>query len=351
MSTYDVCVIGCGVAGTIILLKLLESISPDKICVVDPAFDGGDLARNWSDIKSNTPWSLFLSSTEKLPVAKAAIDKRRDKYNPDDITPVWELSKSLSIALIPYLKEMDTNTCFAREAQYESTSGLWKITLDGCSLTRYAKKIVYAPGGIPKQVNLSKPQIPLEVALDNARLQRAIEPGQHILLFGLSHSGVLVVRNLLNLGVYVSVIYRTHTPFVFASDGAYQGIKAEAANVARELLATPNEHLTLIQSSDAPAVIRAFNRCDAIISAIGFVKNTNTCVFKVDGEIIDSAKYNSQTGKIDAASQLWGIGLAYPSTTTYDGKVYEDAGVASFINHAIEIVPGILGVDSHDNKT
>ena len=342
MSVYDICVIGCGVSGTIILLKLLETVSPDKICVVDPAFDGGDLARNWSDIKTNTPWSLFLSSTDKLSVAKAAIDKRRNKYNPDDITPVWELSKSLSSALIPYLKEMDTNTCFAREAHYDSASGLWKITLDGCSLTRYAKKIIYAPGGIPKQVNLSKPQIPLEVALDNSRLQRAIDPGQNILLFGLSHSGVLVVRNLLNLGVNVSVIYRTATPFVFASDGAYQGIKAEAANIARELIETPNEHLTLIKSNDASAAIRAFNRCDAIISAIGFSKNTSTCVFKIDGGVIDASKYDSQTGKIEAASNMWGFGLAYPSTTTYEGKVYEDAGVSSFIDHAIEIVPGIL---------
>jgi hypothetical protein len=347
MSVYDICVIGCGVAGTILLLKLLETIPADKICVVDPAFDGGDLARHWSDVYSNTPWSLFLTSTEKLPVAKRAIDKRRDKYKPDDITPVWELSKGLSAALNPYLKEMDVNTCFVKEAQYNSKSALWELTLDspGCSAVRYAKKIVYAPGGIPKQVNLSKPQIPLEIALDTGRLQRAIEPGQHILLFGLSHSGVLVVRNLIKLGIHVSAIYRTPKPFIFASDGAYHGIKRDAADYAHELLAKPNELLTLISSNDAEATIREYNRCDAIISAIGFVKNTKTCIIKVDGDIIDATKYNPQTGAIESAPFAWGIGIAYPSITTYEGKVYEDAGVASFVDHAIRIVPGILSAD------
>ena len=346
MSVYDICVIGCGVSGTILLLKLLETISPEKICVVDPAFDGGDLARHWSDVYSNTPWSLFLSSTDKLPLAKSAIDKRRDKYNPDDITPVWELSKGLSAALNPYLKEMDVNTCFVKCAQYDSERATWKVTLDspGCSGLRYAKKIIYAPGGVPKQVNLSKPQVPLEVALDSARLKRAVEAGQRVLLFGLSHSGVLVVRNLIRLGVRVSAIYRTPKPFVFAADGAYHGIKRDAADYANELLANPNELLTLIPSNDAEATIRAYNGCDAIISAIGFVKNTATCIFKVDGEVVDAAKYNTETGVIEAAPSAWGFGLAYPSTTTYEGKVYEDAGVSTFINHAIHITPGILGI-------
>ena len=343
MSVYDICVIGCGVSGTIMILKLLETVSPEKICVIDPAFDGGDLARHWSDVYSNTPWSLFLSSTDNLPMAKPAIDKRRDKYNPDDITPVWELSKGLSAALNPFLKQMDVNTCFVKCAQYDTQTEIWKVTLDspGCSGLRYAKKIVYAPGGVPKQVNLSKPQVPLEVALDSARLKRAVEPGQNVLLFGLSHSGVLVVRNLIRLGVRVSAIYRTAKPFVFAEDGAYHGIKRDAADYAHELLAKPNELLTLIPSNDAEATIRAYNKCDTIISAIGFVKNTGTCTFKVDGEVVDATKYNPETGVIEAMPSAWGFGLAYPSVTICEGKVYEDAGVASFINHAIRITPGV----------
>ena len=78
-KVYYICLIGCGVSGTILLLKLLETISPENICVVDPAFDGGDLMRRWSDINSNTTWQEFLNATDKLVIAKPVIDKVKGK--------------------------------------------------------------------------------------------------------------------------------------------------------------------------------------------------------------------------------------------------------------------------------
>ena len=343
-KVYDICLIGCGVSGTILLLKLLETISPEKICVVDPAFDGGDLMRRWSDINSNTTWQDFINATDNLPIAKPVIDKIRDKYNPDSVTPVWELSKSLNLVLKPYLKNMDANTCHAKSANFDSATGRWKIVLEspGCFGIKYAKTVLYAPGGNPKQVNLNKPQIPLEVALDSSRLARVLEAGQNVLLFGLSHSGVLVIRNLLKAGARVSAVYRTREPFTFASDGAYQGIKQEAATFAKELLANPNEYVNLIPSHDAESTIREFTNADVIISAIGFVKKTNTCVFSVDNNEINQAKYNTESGALINAPSAFGFGLAYPSTTTINEKVYEDAGVGSFVKHAIAITPGII---------
>jgi len=341
---HKICLIGCGVSGTVFLLKLLETIAPEDICMVDPAFDGGDLARHWSAINSNTTWQLFLDSIDKLPIAKSYIDKRRDKFALDSITPVWELSNTLRQAMSIHMRGIDSSTCYAKSANYDTEAGVWTIRLEspGCSGIKKAKTILFAPGGIPKQVNLSKHQIPLEIALDSSRLARVIEPGQHILLFGLAHSGVLVLRNLLALDTRVSVIYRTAKPFAFARDGAYQGIKQEAATFADELLANPNPNVTFIQSSDAELTIRAYTQCTAVISAIGFSKNTGSCTFSVDGNLISQKEYDPSTAVLVNAPHAFGFGIAYPSVTNYEGKIYEDAGVYSFVNHALATYQNIL---------
>ena len=91
MKLHKIALIGCGVSGTILLLKLLESVQPEDICVIDPAFDGGDLARHWSEVNSNTTWGQFLDATDKLILAKSVVDKKRTKYDPNSITPVYEL--------------------------------------------------------------------------------------------------------------------------------------------------------------------------------------------------------------------------------------------------------------------
>lgn len=347
MKLHKIALIGCGVSGTILLLKLLESVQPEDICVIDPAFDGGDLARHWSEVNSNTTWGQFLDATDKLILAKSVVDKKRTKYDPNSITPVYELSKTLNQALSLHLHKVDANTCYAKTADFDTKTGIWTIKMEspGCLGIRYANTVLYAPGGVPKQVNLSKPQIPLEVVLDSSRLARAVEPGMHILLFGLAHSGILALKNLLALGTQVSAIYQTNTPFVFARDGAYKGIKQDAAIFADELLANPSNFVTFIKSKDAENTIRAYNKCDAIVSAIGFNKNTNTCAFSVDAVHIGVSEYDSQTGSIKNATRLFGFGIAYASTSIYEGNIYEDAGVPSFVDHAIKIVPGILGVE------
>ena len=62
----NICIIGAGVTGLSLLLLLQESgIDPSKIVVIDPHFDGGDLARKWTTIQSNT-------TLHRTPIAKAA---------------------------------------------------------------------------------------------------------------------------------------------------------------------------------------------------------------------------------------------------------------------------------------
>jgi hypothetical protein len=270
-APHKICLIGCGVSGSLLLLKLLETTEPHDICVIDPAFDGGDLGRRWPEVLSNSPWGNFLEFGGKLALLKPYLDKKRDKYAPEAVTPVWELSNAIRQALAPHLQRVDANTCYVRSVEYSTQDQLWTIHMKspGCQTTRRAKTIIYAPGGNPKQMNLAKPQIPLEAALDPQRLARyfdAMQP-QHILLFGLSHSGTLILKNLLALtpGVQVSAAHRSDTPFQYQRDGVFNGIKQTAAAFADELLANPNPLVNFINvSKDTETLLRAYAKCDAI---------------------------------------------------------------------------------------
>ena len=346
---YKYALIGCGVAGSILLLKLLETVSPDDICVIDPNFDGGDLGRRWGEVTANSSWGNFVEFVGRIQTAASYIARVKDRHPPDTITHVHELSTGIRQALTPHLKNIDASTCFAKSANYDTATATWTIRLNssGCSGIRRAKTILYSPGCNPKQVNLSKHQISLEIALDPSRLSKQVESGQHILLFGLSHSGTLVLKNLIQLGVQVSAIYRTETPFVFQRDGHYTGIKQSTAQFADDFLTHRDDYpdITLIPSKDAEATIRAYSRCDAIISAIGFSKNTTSMNFTIDGgDPVNVSSYDPITGKIDVNvpnTVAFGFGMAYPSLTPTGD---EEAGIESFVKHLNTVIPAILGV-------
>lgn len=335
---YKVCVIGCGVSGTLLILKLLETIAPKDICVIDPWFDGGDLGRRWSDVYSNTTWQQFIDSMGKLSMFKQTIEIE----NPSGITPLACISNSLKNGIKPYLRDMDANSTTAKKAEYSSEKDEWKITLCNGDI-RYAKTLVYTPGGNPKTVSLGKHQMPLEIALDLTRLKRVINVDDKVLLFGLSHSGSLVLKNLLKLNIKVSVIYKSTEPFIFARDGVYNGIKQESAIFADEFLRTqPNELCTLINSSEIDRCIKAYNNADTIISATGFIKNTTSTSLYMDNILIDASKYDHTNAVIEDAPHTFGFGISYPSKTLYNGRLYEDVGVSTFVNHIIYSVPKII---------
>ena len=67
-------------------------------------------------------------------------------------------------------------------------------------------------------------------------------------------------------------------------------------------------------------------------------------MFAIDSHGIDVSSYDTKSGALTNAPNAFGVGIAYPNTTTYEGKIYEDVGVTSFVNHTLNIVPGILEI-------
>jgi hypothetical protein len=197
-------------------------------------------------------------------------------------------------------------------------------------------KLILAQGSEPKKMNLPIPAIPLEIALDIDRVKHYIRKGDKVLVFGTMHSGTLVIQNGTSLGAHVTAYYNTEKPFYWARDGAYDGIKADAAEIADKIVAgiTP---VTLVSTRDIAQVIRTSQGAQWTVFAMGF--QPRPINITVDGKSSSHTEYDGQTGRLNVPA-AWGFGVAYPNRAP-DG-VHWDVSVASFLEHIKLRIPNLL---------
>lgn len=330
------CILGAGITGLGLLLLLREAgVAPEQIVVIDPHFDGGDLARKWTTVLSNTPWSkTFAALREACPTLE--IPTRFSSKGMDASTPLFELADLLRACAAPLLRGARQVQSEATRADFDTASQSWHVTLaDGAPLQ--ARCLLLAQGATPRGLDLPIPSIPLEIALDKARLRHYIHPGERVLVFGTMHSGTLVMRNAVDCSATVMGLYNTEKPFVWDRDGAYDGIKREAADIADAIVAG-GLPVQLVQTQDTAAVIRGSAVADWVVYAMGF--QPRRIPLKVDGQEQDCRGYDGSTGELKGIPAAWGFGVAYPNRAP-DG-VHWDVSVAAFLTHMKAQIPAIL---------
>jgi len=324
---YSHCIIGAGVTGLLLLLILVERGTPvETIVIIDPFFDGGDLRRKWGQVISNTPWSKTYESV------KAAFPSRTmptwaSEIPSDQTTPLSQIARFVYEIAKPLL----INTVYGtvKKVLY---SEKWSVEIQR-EFTMYAieaSNIYFTVGSEQKSLDLSIPSIPLEIALDPQRLRQYILPSDRLLLFGTAHSGALILKNLADLGVPTTAVYRSKMPFMYARDGEYDGIKADAATYADEISGDRYPYIKLVPASSISTVIRETHSANWVIYAIGFEPRC-TIEVKVGESRVSAVPYLSTSGKLIDCPNAWGFGIAYPSQAP-DG-IHFDVGVASFIEH------------------
>ena len=316
------CIIGAGITGLSALLLLQESgADMSQVTVIDPYFDGGDLARRWTAVLSNTPWSKTIDA---LNTACPSLK----------LEPHSNLTKLVDIAHL--LRKLTSGLKFKRvqgvvsKASYSSETQTWTLDM---GIT--AKRLIFAQGSEPKRMDISVPSIPLEVALDASRLQHFIKPAEKVLVFGTMHSGTLVIRNLVSAGAQVAAYYNSPEPFYWARNGVYDGIKEEAATIADDIVAG-NIPVELVPVKDTSKVIRTSHSADWVVYAMGFQPRTITTL--VDGVEKSCIPYDGNTGRLEIPA-AWGFGIAYPNAAP-DGNW--DVSVAAFLQHMKQQIPNVL---------
>lgn len=336
---YEICIIGAGVTGLSLLL-LLQNAGYDlsRVVIIDPYFDGGDLARKWTSVLSNTPWS---KSYNALVTSCPNLDWKAFEKKGDDMsksTPLIELAQCI-VSAAKVALSLVGEQIQSQATQVEWLEGAWTISIKGGAPVQ-SKRVVLAQGSEPRQQNLPIPSIPLEIALDSQRLKHYVKGGQKVLVFGTMHSGSLVIRNLVKVcGAKVSAFYNTEAPFVWDRDGAYDGIKGEAAEIADSITKGEYEsNLRLAPISSIGDVIRSSRAADWVVYAMGF--SSREIHIKVNGSILSSSSYNGDTGEIVNAPAAWGFGIAYPNRAP--DRIHWDVSLAAFLEHMKKQLPSLL---------
>ncbi len=315
-------------------LLLALSNRPLKVCVIDPYFDGGDLRRHWSAIQSNTTWQQFLDAVQPFisTFRYAALSTLHDPIKTVQLGELVAQYAGVVTAAVPhFIKVYDT------VAKADWSEGQWTCTT-GTGRTIKSKVISYSPGGESRRLNLQCPVLTLEVALSE-RISTVVRPADHIVVFGLSHSGTLAAAAAARLGAKVTAIYKSAEPFQYARDGHYNGIKQESASIADSIVAGDLQ-VDLIPAADHLKVCNALMSATWIIYATGF-EPRRTVQFTVDGQDAPYPTYDPTNGRLTGDGPAFGFGIAWPNSNVVNGITYYDVSLAAFLSHCCNVADQI----------
>lgn len=327
---YKLCLIGYGAANLLVAGFVLANkvVSPSDILIIDPNHDGGALLRDWPHVRSNTTYQQFLDALTRLDIPHPPC---ASQYNPAEPTELQCLVHGLRETVGALLGHAKRVYGYVTRIEKSATEP-WTITAG--KDTYRANTISLAIGATPRTLPTQTPQIPLSRAFTQTDLSTYIHTPTTVTVFGASHSGALVVQSAVQLGCRVNLIYNTPQPFYFADEGAYDGVKLETATLARRILADGlGGQVRLIPYAEALQVHSALLESSWCVSACGFELVHYPQVY-VDGKAVHTANslpYNPANGLI--YPRLYGWGIAFPSTTTLDGRTFVDVSIPSFANH------------------
>jgi hypothetical protein len=335
------CVIGAGVSGILLILLLQQTkqIPLDQITVIDPFFDGGDLARKWGSVISNTPWSKTTDAFTKF-LPSVALPQWATQLPPNLPTPLSVIAQLCRELFTPIMSKVTVIQGLVEQAELNGNT--WSISVRKNTGMRVVQStyVFFTHGSNPKTLDLPIPSIPLEIALNPTLVRQYVQPNQTVIIFGTKHSGTLIIKNLVDCSANpITAFYKGAVPFQFARDGVYDGIKLDAAVYADAIIANTYPSVQCISVSDISTLIRESKRADWVVYAIGF--EPRDYMIKKDGVVVPSQlknKYDGATGQ--TLTNAWGFGIAYPNQAP-DGKNW-DVGVYSFLEHMSAQIPTIL---------
>lgn len=340
---YKICIVGLGPAGICALANLSDELYESTI-VFEPSAIGGVLSTDYADVVANITKADIVSALHSVPRWSNLSFSLLDAYKEHECPPLSQVMKQFRVLVYPLLQKISFHTKTIIKTIH--CDSYWKLYTSDNNMYE-SKTILACTGAQPKTLDLSLPHIPLNVALCPSLLCKFVDPTMNIVLFGTSHSGTLILKNLKDIGCKkVTAIYKSEHPFYYARDGYSEGIKQESALIADEITKgiwgefTP----TLANYNDVSVVFRNLQNATIVIYAIGFEKG----LFKYEsasGECKE-AVYTPNTNEFFTCSEklqgIWGFGIGFPSLyTSTNGKQYSDIGFAGFIHAIKNALPSI----------
>lgn len=335
---FEWCVIGAGPAGIAAVGKLLDNDIPaQKILWIDDKFKVGDLGTKWRNVSSNTTVQLFLDFLNECRAFK--FDKRIQHFQLEKIDPHHTCKLINIVKPLQWISKhlaLQVDTCQGVVGRLAVNNRCWEITVDKHEFK--ATNVILAIGAEPDRLrHKNVKEIILEDALNYSQLKQCCDNVDSVAVFGSSHSAIIIMRYLVELGLSRIVnFYRSPLKFAIPMEDWIlfdnTGLKGATADWAREnILGKIPKNLYRY-----PAIKRNIKTyladCDRVIYAVGF----HPRVIKV-AEVAE-LQHNVHNGII--APGLFGFGIAFPEQTTDPfGNREESVGLQKFMMHIDSVLP------------
>jgi hypothetical protein len=308
-------VIGAGPAGIAGIGKLLDAgISPDKILWIDPTFTVGDFGTAWRYVGSNTPVEGFLKFYRRCPSFGYPGTFMIDKISQEKNCPLMLAAEPLRW-ITQHLRE-SVKTLEDTVTQLKPTAQGWQLELAAHSPLE-TKKVLLAIGGEPKTLDFPGiDTLPLAIALDPSKLEKALKSDDVVAVFGAAQSAKSVVTNLANAKTKKNMLF-------YRSEASLQRhLDDDHMEHIQPLKMTPKQLLTTMP------------HCTKIIYAIGFERRH----IPIAGLPQDYG-YDQHTGEI--APGIFGLGMAFPNIMQHElGRAeYRVAAIWPVMKRLEKILP------------
>jgi cation diffusion facilitator CzcD-associated flavoprotein CzcO len=311
---FEWAIVGAGPAGLATAGLLLDSgVKPDDIAIVDPHFKVGDFGAYWGEVYSNTSVGNFLDFLTQIQSFHFS-----DRTEPFDLEAMQKADffqlKKVTEALQWITHHLEQRICFhySKVESLHINAGNWHAVLEGGHAIQ-SKKIILATGSDPK--SLSYPnikEIDLYDALNPVNLRSQLQAGDVVAVFGSSHSSMIIMKNLLDLGVkkVINFYLMPHRYAVNMGDWTLYdntGLKGLTAQWVHQNISENLDPRIGRYISNDVHINQHLYQCNKAVYPIGFKARSP----EIQG--IDVQNYDPYTGII--APGLFGTGIAFPQVT------------------------------------
>lgn len=338
-KTFAWGIVGAGPAGLTAAGLLLDAGVPaDDIVMIDPNFSVGDFGQYWGEVYSNTTVSNFLDFLTHI--QSFHFYDRADAFDIEamQLSGFCQLKKVTEVLqwITHHLSQV-ISCCFDKVGAMHIQNGSWQLQLaEGQTVA--CKKVILATGSDPKSLSFENiAEIDLYHALNPNKLEQVISAEDAVAVLGSSHSSMIIIKNLLDLGVkkVVNFYLTTHRYAVNMGDWTLYdntGLKGLTAQWVRKHMAEQCDPRITRYISNEDNIKQYLKQCNKAVYPVGFKARSP----KIEG--VDIKQYDPHTGII--APGLFGTGIAFPQfAIDPHGNKELNVGLNKFMRDIKKVLP------------